>query len=74
MDEEEGTTKYAKGAKREAKLLFKDESYKIVGGCFKVYKEKRSGFPWRPCTRNVWALKNLDVVARYSSKVLRRLS
>ena len=42
MDEEEGTTKYAKGAKREAKLLFKDESYKIVVGYFKVYKEKRS--------------------------------
>jgi hypothetical protein len=27
MDGEEGTTKYAKGAKREAKLLFKDESF-----------------------------------------------
>ena len=27
-DGEEGTTKYAKGAKREAKLLVKDESYK----------------------------------------------
>jgi hypothetical protein len=28
MDGEEGTTKYAKGAKRQSKLLFKDESYK----------------------------------------------
>ena len=25
-------------------LLFKDESYKIVGACFEVYKEKGSGF------------------------------
>jgi len=24
MDEEEGTTKYAKGAKKEVKILFKD--------------------------------------------------
>jgi hypothetical protein len=28
MDGEEGTTKYAEGAKREVKLLFKDKSYK----------------------------------------------
>ena len=38
------TTKYAESAKREVELLFKDESYKIVGGCFEVYKEKGSGF------------------------------
>ncbi len=25
-------------------LLFKDESYKIVGACFEVYKEKGCGF------------------------------
>ena len=28
MDGGEGTTKYAKGAKRQTKLLFKDESYR----------------------------------------------
>jgi len=28
MDGEEGTTKYAEGAKREATLLFKEKSYK----------------------------------------------
>jgi len=44
MDWEEGTTKDAKGAKKEAKLLFKDESYKIIGACFEVYKEKGNGF------------------------------
>jgi hypothetical protein len=33
MDWEEGTAKDAKGAKKEAKLLFKDESYKIIGAC-----------------------------------------
>lgn len=25
-------------------LLFKDESYKIIGACFEVYKEKGNGF------------------------------
>ena len=44
MEGEERTTKYAKGAKRETKLLFKDDSYKIVGGCFEIYKEKGNGF------------------------------
>ena len=44
MDREVGTTKYANGAKRNGKLLFKGESYKIVGGCFEVYKEKGNGF------------------------------
>jgi GxxExxY protein len=44
MEREEGTTKCAKGAKREANILFKDESYKIAGGCFEVYKEKGNGF------------------------------
>ena len=31
MDEEEGTTKYAKGAKMAVKILFKEKSYKIIG-------------------------------------------
>ena len=44
MDGKEGTTKYAKGAKMEAKILFKNESYKIIGACFEVYKEKGNGF------------------------------
>jgi GxxExxY protein len=26
------------------KLLYKDESYKILGGCFEVYKDKGNGF------------------------------
>ncbi len=39
-----GTTKHAKGAKMGIKIVFKEESYKIVGVCFEVYKEKGSGF------------------------------
>jgi len=28
----------------KTELLFKDESYKIIGACFEVYKEKGCGF------------------------------
>ena len=28
----------------EAEILFKEESYKIVGACFEVYREKGCGF------------------------------
>lgn len=31
-------------AKRMAEILFKEESYAIVGACFNVYKDKGSGF------------------------------
>ena len=44
MDGEADTTKYANDAKMEATILFKNESYKIIGACFEVYKEKGNGF------------------------------
>jgi len=28
----------------EERIIFKDESYKIIGACFEVYKEKGNGF------------------------------
>ena len=28
----------------EKEIIFKDESYEIIGACFEVYKEKGSGF------------------------------
>ncbi len=37
------TTKNAKGAKI-ADIVLKDESYRITGACFEVYKEKGAGF------------------------------
>jgi len=43
MDAEEGTTKYAKAAKREAKLLFKGESYKLSSNDGKMFHVKRYG-------------------------------
>jgi len=39
-----GTTKYAKDTKMGTQIIFKEESYKIVGACFEVYKDKRNGF------------------------------
>ena len=44
MDVEEGTTKYAKGANMGTDTVFKEESYKIIGACFEIYKEKGNGF------------------------------
>ena len=38
------TTKNAKGAKMEERIVFKEESYKIIGACFEVYKIKGNGF------------------------------
>ena len=31
-------------AKTDPKILFKEESYRIIGACFEVYREKGSGF------------------------------
>jgi GxxExxY protein len=36
-------TKHTKGG-HEMELLYKDESYAIIGACFEVYKEKGNGF------------------------------
>ena len=44
MNAEEETTKYAKGAKMGTDIIFKEESYRIIGACFDVYKEKGNGF------------------------------
>ena len=41
---EEATTKHAKDAKMGERIVFKEESYRIIGACFEVYKEKGSGF------------------------------
>lgn len=27
-----------------SKIIYKEESYKIIGACFEVYKEKGTGF------------------------------
>jgi len=40
----EETTKYAKPAKMGTQTIFKEESYKIIGAPFEVYKEKGNGF------------------------------
>ena len=38
------TTKHTKGAKMGQKIIFKEESYRIVGAGFEVYKAKGNGF------------------------------
>ena len=38
MDRKEGTTKFAKDAKRNAKILCKEESYENIGAWFNVFE------------------------------------
>ena len=40
----DATTKDTKDTKMETGILFKEESYRIMGACFEVYKEKGCGF------------------------------
>ncbi len=40
MSTEEATTKFAKDAKKEVEILFRDESHSIMGTCFEVYSER----------------------------------
>jgi len=40
----EETTKYTKHAKMGTQIVFKEESYKIIGAFFEVYKEKGNRF------------------------------
>jgi GxxExxY protein len=44
MTTEEATTKIAKDAKKEVQILFQEESCRITGACFEVYKELGCGF------------------------------
>jgi len=38
------TTNHANSANQSERILWKDESYRIVGACFTVYNEVGSGF------------------------------
>ena len=44
MNSQNVTTNDAKDAKPGVALLFKTESYRIMGACFEVYKEQGCGF------------------------------
>jgi len=48
-------------------LIYKNESYKIMGACFEVYKEKGYGFVeplYQECLEHEFRLQNLDIVAQ----------
>ena len=47
----EETTKYAKRAKMGTQIVLKEESYKIIGAFFEVYKEKGNGFLEAMCPK-----------------------
>jgi GxxExxY protein len=50
-----------------SKILFKDESYAIMGACFEVYKEKGCGFleaVYQECLEIELRLRNIPFVAQ----------
>ena len=47
----------------EDKILYREESYQIVGACFEVYTEKGNGFleaVYQECLRKEFKLRRLD--------------
>ena len=50
-----------------ADILFKDESYKIVGACFEVYNQKGFGFTepiYHECLSNEFSMQNIPFVSQ----------
>jgi GxxExxY protein len=50
-----------------AEILFKDESYKIIGACFEVYKQKGCGFTepvYQECLQIELAMQDIPFVAQ----------
>jgi GxxExxY protein len=48
-------------------LIFKEESYKIVGACFEVYREKGCGFlesVYKECVELELSLQGIEYVAQ----------
>jgi GxxExxY protein len=48
-------------------VLFKDESYRIVGACFEVYKDKGCGFHepiYQECLGLEFGLQNIPAIAK----------
>ena len=49
------------------KIIFKEESYKIIGACFEVYKQKGCGFTepvYQECLAIEFELQNIPYVAQ----------
>ena len=49
------------------RILFKEESYKIIGACFEVYKQKGSGFTepiYQECLQIEFSLQGIPFVAQ----------
>src|SRR4051794_40724227 len=50
-----------------ADIIYKDESFRIIGACFEVYKQKGCGFTepvYQECLAIEFALQNIPFVAQ----------
>jgi GxxExxY protein len=48
-----------------AEIIYREESFKIVGACFEVYKQKGSGFTelvYQECLKVEFALQSIPFV------------
>ena len=55
-----------------ADLIYKDESYRINGACFELYKEKGCGFledVYQECLEIELAIQGIEFVAQYPLKL-----
>lgn len=49
-----------------SKIIYKEESYKIIGACFEVYKEKGSGFSepvYHECLKMEFGLQKIPFIS-----------
>ena len=54
-----------RGLKNMAEIIYKEESYKIIGACFEVYKQKGCGFTepvYQECLKIEFNLQNIPYV------------
>ena len=59
--------KHAKGREKMTEILFREESYKIIGACFEVYKAKGCGFNeffYQECLQIEFELQDIPFVSQ----------
>ncbi len=67
-----GTTNHTNSTNKNKEVLFKEESYKIIGVCFEVYNIMGSGFleaVYQECLRKEFQIKELPFLEKPSLEI-----
>jgi GxxExxY protein len=62
-----GTTNHTNSANKNKEILFKEESYKIIGVCFEVYNIMGSGFleaVYQECLRREFQIQKVPFLEK----------